>query len=71
MITKKVKKVGAREVGQCLNDNCFSGLDVDVDLVGGPDGRQTARATPNIATNKIINKNNKIPCIHTPKNATK
>ena len=66
-----MKKVGAREVGQCLNDNCFLGLDTDIALSGSPDIRQIARAAPNIAINKIINKNNKTPCIKLPKNATK
>ena len=63
VIKKRAKKVGEREVGQCSKGNCFLGLDVDIALVGSPDGRQTARAALNIAKNKIINKNNKIPCI--------
>ena len=45
-----MKKVDAREVGPCLNDNCFLGLYVDVALVSSSDGPQTVRAAPNIAT---------------------
>ena len=47
-----MKEIGAREVGQCLNDNCFLGLDVDVAFARSPDGHQTERAVPNIITNK-------------------
>ena len=42
MIKKRVKKVGAREVVQCLNDNFFLGLDVDIAFIGSSNGRQTA-----------------------------
>ena len=62
-IKKLVKKVGTREMGQCLNDNCFLGLDVNVALIGSPDRCYTERAALNIVINKITNKNNKVPCI--------
>ena len=60
---KQVKRVGAREVGQCLNDNGFLGLNVDIALASRPDGHKIARDAPNIAINKIENKSKKIPCI--------
>ena len=52
--------VGSKKVGQCLNDNCFLGLDVYVALIGRPERHQTARAALNITKNETINKNNKI-----------
>ena len=63
----EVKKVSAREVIQCSNDNCFLGLDIDVALTGSPARCQIAR----YAQKTTINKNNKTPCILMPKNATK
>ena len=47
-----MKKIGAREVVQCPNNNCFLGLDVDVSLAGCPIGHQIVRDAPNIAINK-------------------
>ena len=65
--TKKlVKKVGAREVVQCSNDNHFWGLDVDIALVRSPFRCCIASNAPNIATNK----SNKIPCNQLPEIAT-
>ena len=45
---KRVKKVGEREVVQCFNDNCFSGLDIDIDLASSLFGCQIVRDAPNI-----------------------
>ena len=44
--------MSAREVGQCSNENCFLGLDMDVALDGNPDGLQKEKDAPNITTNK-------------------
>ena len=55
---KLVKKVGAKEVVWCLNDNCFLGLDIDVALAGSLIGCHAAENSPNIATNK----SNKTQC---------
>ena len=51
---KRVKKVGAREVVQCLKDNCFLGLDVDVAHACCPVVCHKVEDAPNIATNKSI-----------------
>ena len=53
-----MKKVGAREVVQCLNDNLLWGLDVNIDLSGSLVGRHAVGDVRNIATSK----NNKTPC---------
>ena len=50
---KGVKKVVAREVGQCLNDNCFWDLNVDVALTNSPYRHQIVKDVPNIATKTI------------------
>ena len=55
---KGMKKIGAREVVQCSNDNCFLDLDVDIALSGRPVGYCTVGEVLIIATNK----RNKIPC---------
>ena len=62
-----MNKVGEREVVQCLNDNRFLGLGVDVALIGSPIRCQIVRDTPNKTTNKSY----QTLCIQTPKNATK
>ena len=53
---KRMKKVGGREVGQCLNDNCFLGFKVDIALTGSPNGCQAARDALNISTSITQNK---------------
>ena len=45
MDKKGVKKVGAKEVVQCYNDNCFLGLDADVALTA-PIRQGTVGETP-------------------------
>ena len=63
---KGVKRVGAKEVVQCSNENCFLGFNIDVALAGSPVGHHTDRYSPNIATNKSI----KTPCNQMPTTAT-
>ena len=50
------EKGRCKEIGRCLNGNCFLYLNVDVALTGSCDGYQTARDILNIATNKTQNK---------------
>ena len=63
--TKK-SEIGAREVVQCSNNNCFLSLDIDIAISGCPIGCYTAENAPYIAINKI----NKTPCNQMPKVAT-
>ena len=65
-VKKGMKKVGAREVVQSSNYNCFLDLDVDVAFAGCPIGYYIVGGVPNIA----INKNSKTPCNQMPKIAT-
>ena len=43
---KRLKKIGAKEVVQCLNGNNFLGLDVNVALVGSLIGYCIAKNAP-------------------------
>ena len=63
---KKLKKVGAKEMVQCLNDNHFLGLDIDIALASSPIWCHTTRNAPNIA----LNKSKKIPCNQMPEITT-
>ena len=60
-----MEKVYTGEVVQCPNNNCFSGLNIDVALIGSPIVHQIVRDAPDIATYK----NNKAPCNQMPKTA--
>ena len=61
-----MKKVGAREVVQCSNDNHFWVLYINFALSSSPVGLHTVADTPNIATNK----SNKTLCNQMPKDTT-
>ena len=49
---KRVKKVGAKEMVQCQNDNYFLGFDINVALTGSQVGCHIARDASTLATNK-------------------